>query len=104
MRPFRILQYDPNTHSFFDDTSAMFSGQVPSLANPRNVTIANFNGNGPGFIIAEQGLDASPWLGDTDTLLLSNQFGQLDQRFRSSNHIRPPCRAYRPRCERRAPD
>ena len=26
----------------------------------------------------------------------------LDQRFRSSNHIRPPCRAYRPRCERRA--
>ena len=28
----------------------------------------------------------------------------LDQRFRSSNHIRPPCRAYRPRCERRAPD
>ena len=29
---------------------------------------------------------------------------QLDQRFRSSNHIRPPCRAYRPRCERRAPD
>jgi autotransporter passenger strand-loop-strand repeat protein len=77
MRPFRILQYDPNTHSFFDDTSAMFSGQVPSLANPRNVTIANFNGNGPGFIIAEQGLDASPWLGATDTLLLSNQFGQL---------------------------
>ena len=75
--PFQILQYDPNTHSFFDDTSAMFSGQVPSLANPRNVTIANFNGNGPGFIIAEQGLDASPWLGATDTLLLSNQFGQL---------------------------
>lgn len=29
---------------------------------------------------------------------------ELDQRFRSSNHIRPPCRAYRPRCERRAPD
>ena len=29
---------------------------------------------------------------------------KLDQRFRSSNHIRPPCRAYRPRCERRAPD
>src|SRR5580704_4973334 len=28
----------------------------------------------------------------------------LEQRFRSSNHIRPPCRAYRPRCERRAPD
>jgi hypothetical protein len=28
----------------------------------------------------------------------------LDQRFRSSNHIRPPCRAYRPKCERRAPD
>jgi putative DNA primase/helicase len=29
---------------------------------------------------------------------------RVDQRFRSSNHIRPPCRAYRPRCERRAPD
>ena len=33
-----------------------------------------------------------------------NVAAKLDQRFRSSNHIRPPCRAYRPRCERRAPD
>ena len=46
---------------------------MPVLANPRNVTVANFNGNGPSFIIAEQGHDASPWPGATDTLLLSNQ-------------------------------
>jgi autotransporter passenger strand-loop-strand repeat protein len=76
--PFQILQYDPTTHGFFDDTADMFAGPVvPSLANPRNVTVANFNGNGPGFIIAEQGHDASPWPGATDTLLLSNQSGQL---------------------------
>jgi autotransporter passenger strand-loop-strand repeat protein len=76
--PFQILQYEPATHSFFDDTSNMFSGpQVPALANPRNVTVANFNGNGPGFIIAEQGHDAPPWPGAKDTLLLSNQIGQL---------------------------
>ena len=76
--PFQILQYDPTTHSFLDDTSTMFPGpQVPALANPRNVTVANFNGNGPGFIIAEQGHDASPWPGATDTLLLSDQNGHL---------------------------
>jgi hypothetical protein len=34
----------------------------------------------------------------------ATRLASLDQRFRSSNHIRPPCRAYRPRCERRAPD
>lgn len=75
--PFQILQYDPAAHSFFDDTSTMFPGPVPALANPRNVTIANFNGNGPGFIIAEQGHDASPWPGTKDTLLLSDQSGHL---------------------------
>jgi hypothetical protein len=29
---------------------------------------------------------------------------RLDERFRSSNHIRPRCRACRSRCERLAPD
>ena len=29
---------------------------------------------------------------------------RLDQRFRNSNHIRQPYRAYSPRYERRAPD
>jgi hypothetical protein len=30
--------------------------------------------------------------------------GYLDQRFRSSNHIRLPYRAYRPKCERQGRD
>ena len=40
----------------------------------------------------------------TITVYRQGDVDYLDQRFRSSNHIRPPCRAYRPRCERRAPD
>jgi hypothetical protein len=44
-------------------------------------------------------------LADTEDTENTNEGdAKLDQRFRSSNHIRPPCRAYRPRCERRAPD
>ncbi len=31
-------------------------------------------------------------------------YQELDERFRSSNHIRPPCRACGSRCERRALD
>jgi hypothetical protein len=30
--------------------------------------------------------------------------GKLDERFQSSNHIRPPRRACRSKCERRAAD
>ena len=75
--PFRILQYNPNTQTFFDDTSNLFSGSVPKSANPRNVTVVNLNGYGSSFIIAEQGLDQSPWPGTTDTLLLATLNGQL---------------------------
>jgi restriction endonuclease Mrr len=37
-------------------------------------------------------------------LLIEHNVGVLDQRFRSLNHIRPPCRACGSRCERRALD
>ena len=75
--PVQILQYNANTNSFFDDTANMFVGAVPDLGNPRNVTAVTLNGNGVSFIIAEQGLDASPWPGATDTLLLASANGQL---------------------------
>jgi uncharacterized protein YukJ len=76
--PLQVLQYNPSTNAFFDDTSAIFAGSIPSTDNPRNVTMADFNGDGnQDVIIANQGLDQSPWPGTTDTLLLSTANGQL---------------------------
>jgi hypothetical protein len=51
----------------------------------------------------EKSLASFPSLTEFEPLA-SKLAASLDQRFRSSNHIRPPCRAYRPKCERRAPD
>jgi hypothetical protein len=76
--PLQVLKYDPSSNSFSDDTSSIFSGAVPSVNNPRNVTVTDLNGDGePDFVIAKQGLDRSPWPGTTDTLLLSTPSGQL---------------------------
>ena len=76
--PLQVLQYSTTTNSFIDVTSSIFVGAVPIPANPRNVTVADFNGDGnPSFIIANQGLDQSPWPGATDTLVLSTSSGQL---------------------------
>jgi len=76
--PLQVLQYNSTTNSFDDVTNSIFSGSVPTLANPRNVTVADFNSDGnPDFIIANQGLDAPPWPGTTDTLLLSTSSGKL---------------------------
>ena len=76
--PLQVLKYNPSSKSFNDDTSSIVSGNVPSVNNPRNVTLADFNDDGnPDIVIANQGLDHSPFPGSTDTLLLSAASGQL---------------------------
>jgi hypothetical protein len=49
-------------------------------------------------------LAAVPSIGPLDAGMRRPGCIPLDERFRSSNHIRPPCRACRSRCGRPLPD
>lgn len=76
--PVQILGYDQTSNSYVDQTAQVIQGPVPQILNPRNFIVTNLNGSGyPSILIANQGLDASPWPGTTNTLLLSTSSGQL---------------------------
>jgi len=76
--PLQILGYDQTLNAYVDQTAQVIQGAVPQILNPRNFIVRNLNKSGyPSILIANQGLDASPWPGATDTLLLSTSSGQL---------------------------
>jgi hypothetical protein len=76
--PLQVLTYKNAQGSYDDDTRSVVAGKIPNILNPRNFAVDRFDSSPyPGIIIANQGLDASPWPGTTDTLLLSKSTGQL---------------------------
>lgn len=59
-------------------TSSIFSGTVPAVSHPRQVLIADFNGDGVSDIfVADHGYDAPPHPGYQNTLVLSAPGGKL---------------------------
>jgi hypothetical protein len=53
-------------------TSGIFSGTVPFVQCPRRVLVADFNGDErPDFFVQDQGMDAEPFPGYQNTLVLS---------------------------------
>jgi hypothetical protein len=76
--PIQILDYASSLAAYADDTASVISGPIPSILNPRNAAVAPLNDSGlDSVVIANQGLDESPWPGTTDTLLLATPSGQL---------------------------
>jgi hypothetical protein len=60
-------------------TSSIFSGTVPAVQHPRQVIIADFNGDGPSDIfVADHGYDFDPFPGYQNTLVLSAPNGKVE--------------------------
>lgn len=75
--PVTVLLGDGHGH-FTDGTSAIFQGHVPQTQFPRQIVIADFNGDGrPDVFIADTGDDHDPFPGYQNTLILSAPGGKL---------------------------
>ena len=75
--PVTILLGDGKGH-FTDGTSSIFAGDVPRTQVPRQIVIADFNGDHrPDVFIADHGDDHDPFPGYQNTLILSAPGGKL---------------------------
>jgi hypothetical protein len=76
-RPITILVND-GKGNFSDQTRSLFTNDVPRTENPRQIVVADFNGDGrPDVFIADTGDDRDPYGGFQNTLILSAPGGRL---------------------------
>jgi len=63
---------------FVDATKTIFSGAPPRTQNPRQMVVADFNGDGkPDVFIADTGIDSDPFPGYQNALILTQPGGKL---------------------------
>lgn len=63
---------------FVDGTARIFDGPPPKTEHPRQIAVADFNGDGrPDVFIADHGYDRLPFPGYPNTLILSEPGGKL---------------------------
>jgi hypothetical protein len=75
--PVQILLSD-RRGSFVDETATIFGGPPPRVQFPRELLVAEFNGDGrPDIFVADHGYDNDPGPGYQNTLVLSTPSGKL---------------------------
>lgn len=79
--PIQFLGYDPIFRAYVDRTSSLLaSGSAPLVDNPGAVPVGTFVDGRPSVFIANGGIDAKPWTGSLDTLLVLNADFQWEDR------------------------
>lgn len=75
--PLQILAGD-GVGGFTDVTTTVFQGPVPTTVHPREIVVADFNGDGRAdFFLADHGYDADPFPGAQNRLILSTGTNHL---------------------------
>ena len=75
--PIRIYLNDKNG-GFIESTQDVIEGDIPTTIHPRDITYADFNGDGiTDLFIADHGFDQPPFPGHTNTLILSDSSGKF---------------------------
>lgn len=71
--PIQFLGYDPAFRAYVDKTTSLLAaGASPLVDNPGAVPIGTFMNGRPSVFLANGGIDAKPWSGSLDTLLVLN--------------------------------
>lgn len=100
-RPFRVLLSDGTGH-FVDGTSSIIEGPVPEPGGAMRSQVADFNGDGLlDFFSGNIGVDGCYDFGWTNTLLLTNEAGKLEDA--SDKLLGTPCTFVVPQYEGQAP-
>jgi hypothetical protein len=73
-----VILVNDGTGRFVDATATVFVGPPPAVQHPREIVIADFNGDGrPDIFIADHGDDRPPFIGFQNQLALSTPEGRL---------------------------
>lgn len=79
--PIQFLGYDPAFRAYVDKTTSLLApGTAPLVDNPGAVPVGTFMNGRPSVFLANGGIDAEPWSGSLDTLLVLNADFQWEDR------------------------
>jgi hypothetical protein len=77
--PIQFLGYDPAVRAYVDKTTSLLApGSNPLVDNPHGVRMGLLIEGRPSVFLANGGIDAKPWLGSLDTLLVLNADGKWE--------------------------
>ena len=79
--PIQFLSYDPAYGAYVDDTAALLApDSAPLVDNTHGIIVDKLVDGRDSILLANGGIDAKPWNGSLDTLLVRNDAGRWEDR------------------------